>query len=103
MAAPPDRSIMPASSIFAMPEALAVAAVLVVALAAWVGAWLHARNPANFNARDEADRLRAQAEWIERRLAVAERERWGKDMTETLLLERAEVARQLAELEMRSA
>ncbi len=63
-----------------MPEALAVLVVLVVAVVAWFGAWLHARDPANYNAREEAARWQQQAGWLEQRLAVARRERWGEEM-----------------------
>ena len=58
-----------------MPEALAVVAVVVVTIVAWVGAWLHTRNPANQNVTDEIARLRQHASWLEQRVALAERAR----------------------------
>jgi hypothetical protein len=63
-----------------MPEALALLAVFVVAVAAWIAAWMHTRNPANYNARAELERLRRQAIWLEERLDVARREKWASDM-----------------------
>ncbi len=63
-----------------MPEALAVLGILVVAVAAWLGAWWQARDPANYNAQEEAERLRHQADWLEQRLRVAQRENWGAEM-----------------------
>jgi hypothetical protein len=63
-----------------MPEAFAVATVFVVSLAAWIGAWAHVRNPANHNVRAEISRLRQHAEWLQDRLDLAEREKWGAGM-----------------------
>lgn len=80
----------------AMPEALAVVAVFVVTVVAWVGAWLHARNPANQNVHDEIARLRQHVGWIEQRIELAERERWGTDMVATLMDEKAAAAEHLA-------
>ena len=79
-----------------MPEALAVLAVFVVAIAAWLGAWMHTRNPANYNARDEVARLQQQAAWLEQRLAVAQRERWSPDMVDVLCDEIDQTSEHLA-------
>lgn len=84
-----------------MPEALAVFAVFVVTIVAWFSAWMHARNPANYNARDEAERLRHHAAWLEQRLEVAHREQWGDDMIDALNDERDLTRRQLAEITTR--
>jgi hypothetical protein len=70
-----------------MPEALAIVAIVVVALAAWIGALLHTRNPANYNAVREAERLRQHAAWLEQRIEVAQREKWGSHMLEPLTAE----------------
>ena len=67
-----------------MPEAVAVLAVVVVTVVAWIGAWMHARNPANHNAADEIARLVQRAAWLEHRLVIAKRERWDGDMVATL-------------------
>ena len=88
-------------NLFVMPEAFAVVAVFVVAIVAWVGAWMHARNPANFNARDESERLRQHAQWVEQRLERAQRERWGDEMMAALHDERATLNRQIADTETR--
>ena len=74
-----------------------------MALAAWIGAWMHARNPANFNAQEEAERLRHHAAWLEQRLAVARREQWGHDMIGDLTAELSATAQQLARVQQGSA
>ena len=68
----------------AMPEALAILGILVVTIVAWVSAWSHTRNPANFNTRDEVARLQQHAAWLEQRLELAQRENWGADMIDSL-------------------
>ena len=60
-----------------MPEALAVAVVFVVALAAWIGAAVTARDPANRNVAQDCERLAHHALWLEQRIEVARRENWG--------------------------
>ncbi len=67
-----------------MPEALAVLAVIVVAVTAWVGAWLHARDPANYKPHEEQSRLQHHEGWLQSRLETARRERWSEDMVATL-------------------
>ena len=85
-----------------MPEALAVLAVVVVTIVAWFGAWMHARNPANYNARDEVARLRQHSAWLHQRLELAQRERWGGDMIASLSDEIEATAEQLARASRRS-
>lgn len=70
-----------------MPEALAVLAVMVVALVAWLGAWLQARNPANHRPEEDVARLRHHAAWLEQRLEMARREKWGVAMETSLAAE----------------
>lgn len=82
-----------------MPEALAVVAVVVVSLAAWLGAWLHARNVANYVVRDEVVRLRHQVAWLRERLERAEREGWDEGMRCGLEAEWRAARAQLRELE----
>ena len=79
-----------------MPEALVVLGVLAVALLSWLGAWLHARNPANTNPADEAARLREHVAWLEQRLEVARRENWGGEMIAGITTELNAAAGQLA-------
>jgi len=67
-----------------MPEALAIAAVFAVAVVAYVSGWLHARNPANYNVAKELIRLSEQHQFLQDRLALAQRERWSPDMINTL-------------------
>ena len=78
-----------------MPEALAVVAVFVVTVVAWLGAWLNARNPAGYQARDEIARLQHHASWLEQRLVIAQREKWGGDMIEAISAELAATAGEL--------
>lgn len=70
-----------------MPEAFAVLAVFFVVVAAWFGAWLHARNPANHNPIEDAQRLRMHADWLAERLTTARREKWGGEMVANLTIE----------------
>lgn len=77
-----------------MPEALAVLAVFVVAIAAWFGAWVQARDPAHQNVRDETERLQVQIRWLEQRLDLARRENWSGDMIACLQDEIESTSRQ---------
>jgi hypothetical protein len=67
-----------------MPEAFAVLVVFVVAIMAWIGAWLQARDPANYNPRQESERLVVQAAWLEQRVELARRENWDSQMIANL-------------------
>jgi hypothetical protein len=86
-----------------MPEALAVLVVVVIAIAAWFGAWMQARNPANYNAREEAERLRHHVAWLEQRLELAQREKWGGDMVAGISDELETTFRQLDEVRTRES
>lgn len=79
----------------AMPEALAVFAVFVVAVIAWVGAWMQARDPARQNVAEDLAQLRHHHAWLEERVRVAEREGWGAEMIAALHAERASAAQRL--------
>jgi hypothetical protein len=78
-----------------MPEALAIAAVFAVAVAACVGAWLHSRDPANQNTANEVVRLRQQQVWLEQRLLLAQREKWGSEMIDSITGELGAISEQL--------
>ena len=67
-----------------MPEALAVLAVLVVAVVAWVGAWMQARDPAQQNPHEDFAQAQQQAAWLEQRLEVARRENWERHLVASL-------------------
>jgi hypothetical protein len=79
-----------------MPEAFAVVIVFVVALGVYVGALIHSRNPANFNARQDLERLRQQEAWLRQRLHLAEQEKWSGDMVARLTEELGATSQQLA-------
>ncbi len=67
-----------------MPEALAVLAVFVVAVVAWVGAWMQARDPAQQNPREDFAQAQQHAAWLEQRLEMARRERWEQHLVVSL-------------------
>lgn len=85
-----------------MPEALAVLAVFVVAVVAWVGAWLHARDPANYKPHEEHSRLQHHEGWLQSRLETARREKWSEDMVANLEadLEAARSEREVVEAQI---
>lgn len=83
----------------AMPEALAIVAVSLIAVAIYVVAWMQARDPANRNPQLERVRLQHQVGWLEERLARAQREGWSPEMVAGIAAERAAV---VAELEKAS-
>lgn len=82
-----------------MPEALAVLVVLAVAVVAWVGAWLHARDPANYKPREEHARLQHHESWLQSRLETAQRENWSDDMVAHLAADLEAARRQRAIVE----
>ena len=67
-----------------MPEALVIFAVFAVAVAVFVGGWIHARDPANFNAQRELLRSREQQRLLQERLHRAQRENWSTEMIATV-------------------
>jgi hypothetical protein len=78
-----------------MPEALALLAVFIVAIAAWLGARLHARSPGNYNPVEDAKRLRLHADWLAERLEMARREKWGGEMVAELMIDLDRTSAQL--------
>lgn len=70
-----------------MPEALAILAVFGVAGAAYVSAWLYARDPANHKPHEERVRLDQRHAWLNERLQTARRENWSADMVSDLTKE----------------
>jgi hypothetical protein len=74
----------------------------VIALTSWLAAWWHTRNPASRNARDELQRLRTHALWLEQRLDTARRERWDRDMIVKLTDQLGIACRQLARAQVRA-
>jgi hypothetical protein len=78
-----------------MPEAFAVFLIFVIAIAAWFGAWLSSRNPANYRPIEEAARLEQHAAWLKQRLEVAQRENWDDEMIAPLAAELEAISREL--------
>jgi hypothetical protein len=66
-----------------MPATFILIPALVIGLTAWLAAWWFTRQ--NQRApRDEIDRLRNYALWLEQRLDIARSERWDRDMIVSL-------------------
>jgi hypothetical protein len=86
-----------------MPEAFAIVAVFAVAVVVYVGAWWQARDPRRRDARAELAQLRQHHGWLQERLAVARRERWGEEMVAQLAAEHEALSRRLAERETTGA
>jgi hypothetical protein len=86
-----------------MPEALAVLAVFVVTVVAWVGAWLNARDPARLNGCDEIARLQHHADWLQHRLEMAQREKWSSEMIDAILADATVTAAQLSRASARDS
>lgn len=83
-----------------MPEALALFFVFVVAVASYVGAKIHAANPANYSRPAEISRLKERQSWLQSRLRLARREDWDREMIARLT---DELAATTAELEVSDA
>jgi hypothetical protein len=69
------RSFVPVS----MPATLILLPAVVIGVIAWLAAWWYARN-STATPRDEIQRLRNHAAWLEQRLDVARQERWDHAM-----------------------
>jgi hypothetical protein len=78
-----------------MPEALAVLVVFVVCVIAYVGALLRARDPSQFDPRQERARLHEQRIWLEHRRALARKENWDHGMIARIETDLAETSRAL--------
>ena len=83
-----------------MPEALVIVAVFVVALVAFVGAWIQSRNPAGVDVMSESARLKHHAAWLSQRLQRAQREKWEAEMVNNLEAELEVTSRALGRIEM---
>ena len=62
-----------------MPATLILLPAVVVGVIAWLAAWWYTRNSTG-SPRDEIQRLRNHAAWLEQRLDVARQERWDRAM-----------------------
>jgi hypothetical protein len=82
-----------------MPEALAILFVFAVIIAIYLTAWVQSRNPALSNPQKESVRLQHHLAWLEHRLALARREKWGNEMIAPLVAEQAAAGRELARVQ----
>ena len=85
-----------------MQAVLILALALVIVLASWLAAWHHARNPANYSAREELQRLKSHALWLEQRLDTARRERWDHAMIVNLSDQLGTACKQLTRAQLRA-
>ena len=67
-----------------MPASLILLPAFVIGVAAWLAAWWYTRKTRADQTRDEVDRLRNHAVWLEQRLDIARQERWDREMILTL-------------------
>lgn len=70
-----------------MPEALACLFVFVVSVIAYIGARIHAANPAYYNLNAEHIRLSRYRTVLQERLRLAERENWEPAMRDRIFEE----------------
>lgn len=80
-----------------MPEAFAVVAVFVIAIAVCVIAWFKSRDKSGIDPRAELERLQHHELWLKQRLEVAQKENWGADMVAAISADLAETAKQITE------
>lgn len=73
----------------------------VIALVSGMAAWWYVERPANYHPRNELMRLRNHAAWLEQRLDLARRERWGHDMIVSLSEQLGVACQQLARAQRR--
>ena len=63
-----------------MPASFILFPAFVIGIVAWLAAWWYTRKTRGDHARDEVDRLRNHAAWLEQRLDIARQERWDREM-----------------------
>jgi hypothetical protein len=79
-----------------MPEVLVIIVVPIIAAVIYVMLWIRSRDPALHDPREEFARLQRQVGWLEERLAMARREKWGGEMVAGIETELTVTAAQLA-------
>jgi hypothetical protein len=67
-----------------MPVTLFLVPALLIALIAWIAAWRYTHTAEPEPPRDEVERLRNHALWLEQRLDLARREKWDRAMVADL-------------------
>jgi len=85
-----------------MPASLILVPALAVAFVSLLAAWLYTRNTANHSLREEVQRLKIHAAWLEQRLDTARRERWGHEMIVSLSDQLGATCEQLARAQGRA-
>lgn len=67
-----------------MPATFLLLPAVVIGMIAWITAWWYTRHQARSSPRDELERLRNHAAWLEQRLDTARQERWEHEMIVSL-------------------
>ena len=67
-----------------MPASFIILPAVVIGLIAWLAAWWFTHASKSDSPRDELERLRNHAAWLEQRLDTARQERWDRDMIVSL-------------------
>jgi hypothetical protein len=63
-----------------MPASFIIVPAVLIGLIAWMAAWWYTRTSKRDGPRDELQRLRNHACWLEQRLDIARQERWDAEM-----------------------
>jgi hypothetical protein len=85
-----------------MPASFILLPALAIALASVIAAWLYTRNDENHGPREEVQRLKNHAAWLEQRLDTARQERWDREMIISLSEQLGAACEQLARAQGRS-
>jgi hypothetical protein len=79
-----------------MPATFILLPAFVIGIIAWVAAWWFTRTSPSDSQRNELQRLRNHALWLEQRLDIARRERWDREMILTLSDQLGDACNELA-------
>ena len=67
-----------------MPATFFILPALVIGVIAWFTAWCYTRSRRADTPREQVQRLRNHAAWLEQRLDTARQERWDREMINAL-------------------
>jgi hypothetical protein len=86
-----------------MPATFLLLPAVVIGLVAWIAAWWYTRTSPRNSVRDEMERLRNHATWLEQRLDIARQERWDHAMIVNLSQQLGDVCHELARAQRRGS